>query len=267
MKKIVIDPRVIKHLGRDLITSPVVDVIELVKYSIDAKAKKINLHLYNKVEYNELLPDYVRAVIPSKYLSSPLLVVEDDGCGMPDTVLDNGFLRIATDIKTTEEKMLGEKGIGRLATQRLGAALLVETSATQENHTSYIFIDWKDVIKGVEEVPNFEGPATPHHTRLIVFDVNLEDYIDNAMQLEQLSFDPAIFPVQINRELKSALNFLVSPFAEPEDTATLPQIRFYFNDCEINIAFPYDTLSLSESIHSFRLESTQDGILNYGLNI
>ncbi len=267
MKKIVIDPRVIKHLGRDLITSPEVAVIELVKNSIDAKAKKINLHLYNKVEYNELLPDYVRAVIPSKYLSSPLLVVEDDGYGMTDSVLDNGFLRIATDIKTTEEKTLGEKGIGRLATQRLGAALLVETSATQEDHTSYIFIDWNDVIKGVEEVPNLEGPATPHHTRLIVFDVNLEDYIDNAMQLEQLSFDSAIFPVQINRELKAALNFLVSPFAEPEDTATLPQIRFYFNDCEINIAFPYDTLSLSESIHSFRFESTQDGILNYGLNI
>lgn len=267
MKKIVIDPRVIKHLGRDLITSPEVAVIELVKNSIDAKAKKINLHLYNKVEYNELLPDYVRAVIPSKYLSSPLLVVEDDGYGMTDSVLDNGFLRIATDIKTTEEKTLGEKGIGRLATQRLGAALLVETSATQEDHTSYIFIDWNDVIKGVEEVPNLEGPATPHHTRLIVFDVNLEDYIDNAMQLEQLSFDSAIVPIQINRELKAALNFLVSPFAEPEDTATLPQIRFYFNDSEINIAFPYDTLSLSESIHSFRLEPTQNGILNYGLNI
>ena len=267
MKKIVIDPRVIKHLGRDLITSPEVAVIELVKNSIDAKAKKINLHLYNKVEYNELLPDYVRAVIPSKYLSSPLLVVEDDGYGMTDSVLDNGFLRIATDIKTTEEKTLGEKGIGRLATQRLGAALLVETSATQEDHTSYIFIDWNDVIKGVEEVPNLEGPATPNHTRLIVFDVNLEDYIDNAMQLEQLSFDSAIVPIQINRELKAALNFLVSPFAEPEDTAALPQIRFYFNDSEINIAFPYDTLSLSESIHSFRLEPTQNGILNYGLNI
>ena len=37
MKKIVIDPRVIKHLGRDLITSPEVAVIELVKNSIDAK--------------------------------------------------------------------------------------------------------------------------------------------------------------------------------------------------------------------------------------
>ena len=31
MRKIVIDPRVIKHLGRDLITSPEVAIIELIK--------------------------------------------------------------------------------------------------------------------------------------------------------------------------------------------------------------------------------------------
>ena len=33
MRKIVIDPRVIKHLGRDLITSPEVAIIELIKNS------------------------------------------------------------------------------------------------------------------------------------------------------------------------------------------------------------------------------------------
>lgn len=42
MRKIVIDPRVIKHLGRDLITSPEVAIIELIKNSIDAKAKQNN---------------------------------------------------------------------------------------------------------------------------------------------------------------------------------------------------------------------------------
>lgn len=41
MRKIVIDPRVIKHLGRDLITSPEVAIIELIKNSIDAKARGV----------------------------------------------------------------------------------------------------------------------------------------------------------------------------------------------------------------------------------
>lgn len=200
MKKIVIDPRVIKHLGRDLITSPEVAVIELIKNSIDAKAKHINLRLYNNHSLNISLPDYIRAEIPEHYLNSPTLIVEDDGCGMTDTILDNGFLKIATDIKTNEEGSLGEKGIGRLATQRLGKALLVETASMEENHTSYIFIDWEDVINGVEDVPSFEGPAETHYTRLTIFDVNLEDYIDNAVQLEQLSLDALPLQININRE-------------------------------------------------------------------
>ena len=47
MRKIVIDARVIKHLGRDLITSSEVAVIELIKNSIDAKAQNINLRVYS----------------------------------------------------------------------------------------------------------------------------------------------------------------------------------------------------------------------------
>ena len=150
MRKIVIDPRVIKHLGRDLITSPEVAVIELVKNAIDAKASHINLRLYSNYSHNESLPHHVQAAIPQQYFNLPMLIVEDDGRGMSNTVLDDGFLKIATDIKTTEEGTLGEKGIGRLATQRLGTALLVETSSAEENQTSYVFIDWNDVIKGVE---------------------------------------------------------------------------------------------------------------------
>lgn len=267
MKKIVIDPRVIKHLGRDLITSPEVAVIELVKNSIDAKANRINLRLYNNYSSNELLPDFIKTAIPEQYRDLPMLIVEDDGCGMTDDVLDDGFLRVATDIKTTEEGALGEKGIGRLATQRLGTALLVETFSVEEDHTSYVFIDWDAVINGVEEVPSFEGPATSHHTRLIIFNVNLEDYIDNAMQFEQLSLDTAVSQVQINRELKSALNFLITPFVNPHDALSIPQVRFYFDNHEVDITFPYDILTLAESIHSFRFEPTEGGVLSYGLDI
>lgn len=184
MRKIVIDPRVIKHLGRDLITSSEVAVIELVKNSIDAKAKHINLRLYNSMPSSELISAQVKNFIPEQYADLPMLIVEDDGVGMNDATLDNGFLKIATDIKSSEEGTLGEKGIGRLATQRLGTALLVETSSEEERHTSYVFIDWNEVINGAEEVPSFEAPNTPCHTRLFIFNVNLEDYIDNAMQFE-----------------------------------------------------------------------------------
>ena len=76
MRKIVIDPRVIKHLGRDLITSPEVAVIELLKNSIDAKAKNINLRLYNGLSSNELFPAHVRDIIPKQYHHSPMLLLK-----------------------------------------------------------------------------------------------------------------------------------------------------------------------------------------------
>ena len=47
MKEIKIDPRIVKHLGRDLITTSEVAVIELVKNSLDARAKEINIRLYS----------------------------------------------------------------------------------------------------------------------------------------------------------------------------------------------------------------------------
>ena len=50
-RKIVIDSRIIKHLGSDLITSSDVAVTELVKNSIDAQNKSeykyVNMYLSN----------------------------------------------------------------------------------------------------------------------------------------------------------------------------------------------------------------------------
>lgn len=267
MRKIEIDPRVIKHLGRDLITSPEVAVVELVKNAIDAKAKSVNLHVCNGILPHGL-PDICEiANIPAEYLNKPILIVEDDGIGMTDQAIDYGFLRIATDIKRNDRDTLGQKGIGRLATQRLGSALLVETSSSSENHTSFVFIDWNKIINGVNEVPSFETAATDHHTRLWIFGVNLEDFIDNAIQFGQISFtgfDVASTPVQINRDLRSALNFLISPF---ETVGNAPSINFYFDNQLVDISFPKETLQLAESVHHFDFNKENNYTLHYSLTI
>ena len=267
MRKIVIDSRVIKHLGRDLITSPEVAVIELVKNAIDAKAKNVNLRVCNGV-LPQGLPDICEiANIPVEYLNKPMLLVEDDGIGMTDQAIDYGFLRIATDIKTNDRDTLGQKGIGRLATQRLGSALLVETSSSSENHTSFVFIDWNAIINGAQEVPSFEADATSHHTRLWIFGVNLEDFIDNAIQFQQMSLagiGATATPVQINRDLRSALNFLISPF-EGSDNA--PNIYFFFDNQKVDISFPQETLRLAESVHQFDFNQNNNDALHYGLAI
>lgn len=267
MRKIVISSRVIQHLGRDLITTPEVAVIELVKNAIDAKAKNVNLRIYNSVHPQGLLDICDMANIPADYLNRSILLVEDDGIGMTDQAIDYGFLRIATDIKTNDRDTLGKKGIGRLAAQRLGSALLVETSSSSENHTSYVYIDWNAIINGANEVPSFETAATDQHTRLWIFGINLDDFIDNAIQFQQISFDGidvASTKMQINRDLRSALNFLISPF-EVIDNA--PKINFYFDNQLVDISFPQEMLKLAETVHHFNFAQNNDDCLHYGLSI
>lgn len=267
MKQIKIDPRIVKHVGRDLITSSEVAVIELVKNSIDAKAKHISLRLYNVFPYQNLIPKDILSSIPKDYLEQPVFIIDDDGLGMSERTIDEGFLTVATAIKSLTENSLGEKGIGRLATQRLGQALLVETSSDLENHTSYVFIDWNNVINGINMVPSFECENTPHHTRLFIFGADLEDYVDNAMQLNQISLAEYQHFIQINRDLKSAINFLISPFVSKNENNNIPEIKFYYNEKDIDISFPSDILALAESIHSFNFNASELDILNCNLYI
>lgn len=270
MKKITIDPRVIKHLGKDLITSSEVAVIELIKNSIDAGASHINLRLYSNPTSGFDDPSKkVKELVPIQYFQEPFLIIEDNGKGMTDYELEHGFLTIGTNIKVNEEHSLGEKGIGRLAAQRLGSALLVETSSSVENHTSYVYLDWEDIVNGAKEVPSGESSCTPHHTKLWIFGINLEDYIDNVVQFRQTSLLPNHSDVNINRDLKSALNFLVSPFSNTEKFYAYKksEISFYFDGVPIDIRFPENMLALAESKHYFSFESGNSTILNYGLNI
>ena len=43
--KMKVNPRIIEHLGSDLITSAAVAVVELIKNSIDAHSKRVNLQM------------------------------------------------------------------------------------------------------------------------------------------------------------------------------------------------------------------------------
>lgn len=268
MRKITISPRVLQHLGKDLITSPDVAVIELVKNSIDAKAKEIKIRLFDEFKpANEIPEEVIGELVSLEYKKLPLLIVEDCGVGMTDAILEDAFLNVGTDHKVNDEEMLGEKGIGRLAAQRLGKALLIETSSELENHTSYTFLDWDEIIKGNESVPSVNGPDTPAHTKLWIFGINLDDFIENSYMLSQKSLFDVAPDIILDRDLRSALNFMISPFSN-EAHDKFPSIKLYYNNSLINTGFPQEKLKLAESIHSFVLENDEEGIaLDYRLDI
>lgn len=250
MRQMVLDPRVIQHLGGDLITSSEVAVIELIKNSIDAKANNIIINLYNDRTLRDLTTDKtILSLVPEKYHTRSIFIIEDDGYGMNDTQLTNGFLKVGCNLKKGEEDTLGEKGIGRLAAQRLGKALLVETSSAdpEEENSFFVFIDWEKIASGILDTPDAIGEKLAHFTKLWIFDIKLEDYLENAYQFEQLNLLGTSPQAILNNDLRSAIGFLKSPF----ESTNGAKIVFRFNDQPLSFEFPKEMLKLAETIHSF----------------
>ena len=264
-QKIQIDPRVIKHLGSDLITSSDVAITELVKNSVDAKSKTIEIHLYDSAEKigNGFALESIKGIVPEQYLKSPTCIIEDHGIGMNSHQLSAGFLHVGTSIKADSDDItLGEKGIGRLAAQRLGPALLVETVSCDDlSQISYAFIDWEQVVSSATEATcaTENTVCEKSYTRLWIFGVDLNDFLDLPQQL--IIVDEPSY--ECNKELKSSLNFLISPF---DSKADKPEIKIDYNGTTVNIDFVEKMLDLSESTHYFELDR-ENKSLHFGLDI
>lgn len=273
-REIIINPRVIKHLGIDLITTPDVAVTELIKNSLDAKAFDIRLHIFNGISdvYNNNVFQFgvseeIADFLPKSAKNQNIFIIEDNGIGMNEKQLNNGFLEIGTEIKLkNEDTLLGEKGIGRLATQRLGNCLLIETASAKEDYATLTFIDWSGIGKPdkKELVPSVKiKKVAEHYTRLWILGINNQDFLEIPQQLTLDLGEEIRIPV--NRELKSAINFLISPF----DNLKGNTISMYFGRKKLNIDFDLQMLRLSESLHSFILSTNGNGEVSlvYSLNL
>lgn len=276
-KKMHVNPRIIEHLGSDLITSSAVAIVELIKNSLDAKSKKIKIQLFdnfNKIDENSefitRINDEVISLFPKDILNEPILIVEDNGIGMNEKVLDDGFLNIGTDIKmkSRNEKdiCLGEKGIGRLAAQRLGRVLIVETASIDENYSNVIIIEWEKLLKASTldsvELPYFQcSKSSESYTRLWIFGVNSSDIIEEPEQLDM--FDD--ISISLNSELSIAVCFIVSPFSRNKE---IPTIEFINNNKIIKYGFDENYLKFAESVHEFSIVKNNDKfVLNLNLSL
>ncbi|UOQ61504.1 ATP-binding protein [Leucobacter rhizosphaerae] len=122
--------RLLRTLGNDLISSDKVALIELVKNSYDADATTVLVRFQGPLEKGQ-----------------GRIEVWDDGHGMDVPTLQRSWLDIATDTKRRKPKsdggrrVLGEKGIGRLAAARLGDELLLVTRKADAREIN-LLIDW-----------------------------------------------------------------------------------------------------------------------------
>ena len=125
-----IDAKTLIHLGRESIKDHTTALIELVKNSYDADANKVNVEILCAKE-------------------SDLIRISDNGFGMTKDQILNNWLRIGfsgkreSKISGLGRRKTGEKGIGRISADRLGAKLEI-ISKTESDGLVGLKVNWDD---------------------------------------------------------------------------------------------------------------------------
>ncbi len=136
-------PGILKRLGEELNPNPDQGVIELVRNAYDADASTC------------------RIVLTQADKVGGSIRITDDGIGMSQADIVNGWLILGKSSKQTEKftkggrKVVGNKGLGRLAALRLGHVSTVETKKVGSSKRLRLRLDWDvfDKADVVEEVP------------------------------------------------------------------------------------------------------------------
>ncbi|WP_080098377.1 ATP-binding protein [Xanthomonas oryzae] len=168
-RKFKVDARVLLSLGRESIKDQTTALVELVKNAYDADA------------------DNVQIEIPEETDVEQVLKIKDDGLGMNSNDINEKWLRIGYSHKrinrlTTQKgrRATGEKGVGRLSADRLGASL--ELRSMTQGATVAVLVDWDDFdvdgaelgavlvkdVSGVAPELPVNSSAKNHGTELII---------------------------------------------------------------------------------------------------
>jgi len=128
-----VDLRLLLELGERLISRDEIAVVELVKNAYDADARNLKV-----------------------IMEKNIIEIKDDGEGMERNELIEGWLTVGTALKRREtrtkhgRRVLGEKGLGRLAVLRLGKKITLYTK--KKGKPCYqITMDWEEARKELDE--------------------------------------------------------------------------------------------------------------------
>ena len=205
-----INAAVVFRLGEELITDNVQALVELVKNSYDADATWVRVTIDTKNK-NTLGRKYADA--------KGTIVVEDNGHGMDEKTIRRGWLTIANSPKREQKALgrttlrgrtpIGDKGLGRLGSQRLAHNVeIVTTPMSQPNTEQYIGFSWRDFRESssLSQVPvTYKAAAVNgkrQGTKLILSGlVELENWQDKERVLD----------------LQRQLSGMISPFEEAKD--------------------------------------------------
>jgi len=219
---------VLRLLGEELNPSPDQGILELIKNSYDADAKRCTVEL------------------KGVHIKGGSIVLKDDGIGMTADEIRNGWLIVGDSMKSRSETspsgrlLVGSKGLGRLGALRLGRKVELTTRPKSEPGVQYrMEIDWAAfeharVVEDVElAVTREKAPLESHGTEITI---------------SQL---PSPWTKGDIKRLARAILLLRDPFAEEQKFhASLKAEEFeelealaregYFRECEFHLVAMLD---------------------------
>jgi signal transduction histidine kinase len=274
---------VVKQLGEELITDEVTAIMELVKNSYDADADWVKIDIYTEAK----LPDQYRFKDSIGYI-----IIEDNGDGMSYNDILTKWLVISVSDKksfkkekkeTTKGRVpLGDKGLGRLSTQKLGSKLEIITGKKDDSVDNSISFDWNNFNDQtiLSEVHIDYNPLTKKKedkgTRLIISDLKdpqkLErENIDKFRgQLSQL-----VFPLKEKRPFDiilklNSINLDLDELNEKLRNQAIGRFSFKYDNSELTIngkvrlkKFIGNSQEDKDIYYSLLLEDNGQGFYNF----
>ena len=249
-----IDAKTLIHLGRDSIKDHTTALLELVKNSYDADAHKVDI---------EILKD------------QDLIRIADNGFGMTRHELINNWLRIGfsnkreSKISDLGRRKTGEKGIGRISTDRLGAHIELR-SKTQSDGIIGLKINWDEFdVEGKEvfdidievihpdsiNIPEQNGGISITGTEIIIHGIrqawtkkNIENLFYELAALTSPFSDVTDFEIELKNDI--AIEFSNKVKADFLEAATI-EVHTIFdgtNEVYYSIKDKYSTTAQVDTI-------------------
>jgi signal transduction histidine kinase len=144
-----VDANVVRQLGEELITDAEQALLELIKnsYDADAQVARVIVNTEGSIEING-----------NRKLKGSI-VVEDDGAGMDLDAIQRGWLTISISMKRELKERgkktplfhrtpLGDKGLGRLGTMKIGDTIEIVTHASKQHEGYRVRLSWGAFMPG-----------------------------------------------------------------------------------------------------------------------
>lgn len=197
---------VVRQLGEELVSDEVTAIVELVKNAYDADASYANVIVNTK----EALPKEA-----TKFPDAlGFITIEDDGFGMSEEEITGGWLMISLShkrqMKSAGRKTpkgrtpLGDKGLGRLSTQKLGDNLEMVTRKDGTASSARVSFSWAAFSddRSLSDVPvSIETREQPERAK------------GTALTISGLR-NPKVWEGGAADQLVTDLSQIISPFPE-----------------------------------------------------